>query len=325
MRAVVCAELTGPEGLSVGEMPEPDVGSGMVQIAVHAASLNFPDVLITQGKYQFKPPLPFTPGGEGAGVVLSVGQGVTRFKAGDRVMFMSQYGAFAETISVPEMMIVPLPDAMPYEEGSALTITYGTTLHALKQRGQLAEGETLLVLGAAGGVGQAAIEIGKAMGAVVVAAASSAEKLEACKTLGADHLINYSEEDLKSRLKEITGGKGVDVTYDPVGGAYSETCFRAMAPGGRHLVIGFAAGDIPALPINLCLLKQASLVGVFWGAWAMANPKGQYANMAQLFDWYGAGTIKPRLHATYGVDDIKTAYSDLTERRAVGKVVLVTR
>ena len=322
MRAVLCEAFDGPDALSVSETADPVVSAGQVIIDVAAASLNFPDVLITHGKYQFKPPLPFTPGGEGAGTVRAVGEGVTHLAVGDRVLFMTQIGAFAEQISIPAMMVVPMPSSMSFEEAASLTITYATTIHALKDRADLKPGERLLVLGAAGGVGQAAIELGKHMGAEVTACASTAEKLETCADLGADHLVNYAEADFKTALKAASSGKRFDVVYDPVGGDFTETAFRSLAPGGRHLVIGFAAGKIPEIPINLCLLKQASLVGVFWGTWAMANPALQSANMKALFDAFEAGHIKPRIHASYPLDDIKTAYADLTGRKAIGKVVV---
>lgn len=322
MRAAVCTALTGPSAIEVQDIERPTPGAAQVTVDVAAASLNFPDVLMTYGKYQMRLDPPFTVVGEGAGTVRAVGAEVTHLTPGQRVLFMSQIGAAAETVAAAAQLVVPIPDSLDLNAAAGLTITYATTIHALKDRAHLQSGDSLLVLGAGGGVGLAAVELGKAMGARVIAAASTDAKLEAAKAAGADELINYSDADLRAELKRLTAGRGVDVTYDPVGGEYTETAFRSMAPGGRHLVIGFAAGDIPALPLNLCLLKQASLVGVFWGAWAQANPKGQIDNMKALFAYHSEGKIKPRTHAVYGLDDVQKAFADLTERRAIGKVLL---
>ncbi|WP_417460944.1 NADPH:quinone oxidoreductase family protein [Kordiimonas sp.] len=322
MKAVRCHALGSHEKLVVEDIAVPTPGKGEVLIDVKAGGLNFPDILMVAGKYQFQPDLPFTPGGEGAGIVEALGEGVTNVKVGDRVIFFNQTGAFAEKIAAPALTLVPMPDKMPFEVAAGFTITYATSYHALKQRAAIQSGETLLVLGAAGGVGLATVELGKAMGAEVIAAASSDEKLEVCKKTGADHLINYSNEDLKARVKEITGGKGVDVIYDPVGGDYTEIALRTMAAGGRHLVIGFAAGDIPRPPLNLCLLKQCSIVGVFWGNWARANPKIQVQNTMEMFKMFDKGTIDPLVNDVFGLEDVVEAFACLSERRAKGKVIL---
>ncbi|NVJ69609.1 MAG: NADPH:quinone oxidoreductase family protein [Alphaproteobacteria bacterium] len=322
MKAVRCHELGPASNLKVEEIEDPKVMPGHVLIDVKAGGLNFPDVLMVAGKYQVQPDLPFTPGGEGAGIVAELGEGVTNVKVGDRVIFFNQAGAFAEKAVAPAAPLVPMPDSMPFEVAAGFTITYATSYHALKQRANIQPGESILVLGAAGGVGLATVELAKAMGAVVIAAASTDEKLEFCKNAGADHLINYSTEDLKERVKVITGGKGVDVIYDPVGGDYTETALRTMAPGGRHLVIGFAAGDIPRPPLNLCLLKQCSIVGVFWGNWARANPKLQIQNMMEMFAMYEKGTIDPLVNDVFSLDDVVEAFACLSERRAKGKVIL---
>ncbi|WP_262689607.1 NADPH:quinone oxidoreductase family protein [Kordiimonas aestuarii] len=322
MKAVRCSTLGAHTGLTVEEIDAPKPGKGEVLIDVKAAGLNFPDVLMVAGKYQFQPDLPFTPGGEGAGVVEALGEGVTNVKVGDRVIFFNQTGAFAEKIAAPAKTLVPMPEKMPFEVAAGFTITYATSYHALKQRANIQKGEILLVLGAAGGVGLATVELGKAMGAVVIAAASSDEKLEVCKKAGADHVINYSNEDVKARVKEITEGKGVDVIYDPVGGDYTEAALRTMAPGGRLLVIGFAAGDIPKPPLNLCLLKQCSIVGVFWGNWARANPGLQVQNTMEMFKMFEEGIIDPLVNDVFELDDVVEAFTCLTERRAKGKVIL---
>lgn len=322
MKAVLCTELGPAEKLSVQEVEDPKAAPGHIVVDVKAAGLNFPDTLIIVGKYQVKPDLPFTPGGEGAGIVTEVGEGVTHLKPGDKVIFMTQTGAFAEKVMVPAITAIPMPDALSFEMAAGITLTYGTSYHALKQRAQLQPGETVLVLGAAGGVGIATVELAKAMGAKVIAAASTDEKLEFCKASGADELINYSTEDLKARVKEITGGKGVDVIYDPVGGDYTEAAFRNMAPGGRHLVIGFAAGDIPKVPINLCLLKQASLVGVFWGAWVSKNPSEQIQNMKEILGMVADGKVRAAVNDVFPLEQVADAYACLTERRAKGKVIL---
>ncbi|GHF26806.1 NADPH:quinone oxidoreductase [Kordiimonas sediminis] len=319
MKAVLCTELGPAEKLQVMEIDTPTPGKGEVLIDVKAAGLNFPDTLIIEGKYQFKPPLPFTPGGEGSGVVSQVGDGVDHLKVGDRVIFTNNTGAFAEKVVANAAVCIPIPAAMSFEVAAGFTITYATTYHALKQRANIQPGETVLVLGAAGGVGLATVELAKAMGARVIAAASSDEKLAVCKKAGADELINYSTDDLKARMKELGG---CDIVYDPVGGDYSETALRTLKPGGRLLVIGFAAGDIPKIPINLCLIKQTSIVGVFWGAWAAAHPAEQRQNMEAMFAMLEKGTIAPLVNDVFSLNQIKDAYACLTERRAKGKVII---
>src|SRR5215208_1532028 len=272
MKAVLCKQFGPPDSLLVEELPSPRAGPGEVVIAVKAASLNFPDVLIIQNKYQFKPPLPFSPGSELAGVVKEVGSGVQGVRPGDKVIAFTTYGAFAEEVKTEASRLVPLPPGMSFTEGAAFLLTYATTDHALRDRGALAAGETLLVLGAAGGVGLAAIEIGKVLGARVIACASSEDKLAVCRSHGADATINYVTEDLRERIKALSDGKGVDVVYDPVGGPYTEPAFRSLAWRGRLLVVGFAAGEIPKLPLNLALLKGAAVVGVFWGDFTRREP-----------------------------------------------------
>ncbi|MFC3050874.1 NADPH:quinone oxidoreductase family protein [Kordiimonas pumila] len=322
MKAVLCRELGMADKLTVETIDAPKLGKGEVLIEVKAAGLNFPDVLIIQGKYQFKPDMPFTPGGEGAGVIKELGEGVTNVKVGDKVIFTNQVGGFAEQAVAKAAVLIPMPEGMPFEVGAGFTITYATSYHALKQRANLQKGETILVLGAAGGVGLATVELAKAMGATVIAAASSDEKLEVCKKAGADMVINYTTEDLKERIDVLTERRGLDVVYDPVGGDYTEVALRRMAPGGRLLVIGFAAGDIPRIPINLCLLKQCSIVGVFWGAWARANSAGQIQNMQEMFGMFKSGIINPLVNDVFALDDIKAAYDCLTERKAKGKVII---
>src|ERR1043165_4310516 len=293
MKAVLCKQYGPPDSLTFEELPSPRAGAGEVVVAVKAASVNFPDVLIIQNKYQFKPPLPFSPGSELAGVVKEVGSGVTAFKPGDKVIAFTTYGAFAEEVKTEAGRLLPLPEGMDFASGAAFLLTYGTSDHALRDRGGLKPGETLLVLGAAGGVGLAAIEIGKALGARVIACASSEEKLAVCREHGADETINYDSEDMRARVKAITKGKGLDVVYDPVGGKYSELALRDMAWGGRFLVIGFAAGEIPKISLNLPLVKGCSIVGVWVGAFIRRNPAQHRANARTLYEWYKEGKIKP--------------------------------
>lgn len=321
MKALLCKELGPPENLVIEEVPDPIPARGEVLIDVRAAGFNYPDLLIIEGKYQFTPELPFSPGGEVAGRIEAVGDGVAAFKPGDRVVATTIFGGFAEKLVVSAAQVAPLPDNMSYEIGAGFTIAYGTSYHALKQRARLRKGESLLVLGAAGGVGLSAIEIGKAMGARVIAAASRAEKLETAREHGAHEGINYEAEDLKTRAKELSGG-GVDVVFDPVGGAYSEAALRALTRGGRHLVIGFAAGEIPKIPLNLTLLKECQIVGVFWGAWAMRNPKEHTRNMAELAALYDSRKIKPLVSQTFTLDDYCEAFERLAGRRAQGKLIL---
>ncbi len=326
MKAVLCKAFGPADTLVIEEAAAPVAKKNEVVLDVHAAGVNFPDTLIIEGKYQFKPPFPFSPGGEAAGVVASVGEGVSHVKPGDKVMSLTGWGAFAEQVAVPAYNVMPMPEGMEFTQAAAFSMTYGTSMHALKQRANLQPGETLLVLGASGGVGLAAVEIGKAMGARVIAAASSPEKLEVARKAGADELINYSTESLKDRLKELTEGKGVDVIYDPVGGQFFEEAFRSIAWNGRFLVVGFAAGGgIPALPANLPLLKGASLVGVFWGSFAQRQPKDNLANFQQLIAWFQEGKLKPLVSQTYPLEQTADAINHLANRRAVGKVVVKVR
>lgn len=322
MKAVVCEAWGLPDTLVVRELPEVVPEAGKVAIKVEAAGVNFPDVLIIQNKYQFKPELPFTPGGELAGTVTAVGEGVTQYKPGDRVIAFVGQGAFAQQIAVPEKSVMPMPPGMDFDTAAAITLTYGTSHHAVVDRAQLKAGETMLVLGAAGGVGLAAIEIGKALGARVIAAASSDEKLEICKQHGADATINYSTQDLREAIKATTDGKGPDVIYDPVGGIYAEPAFRSIGWRGRYLVIGFANGEIPKLPLNLTLLKGASLVGVFWGEYVRREPKANLAAMRELMGWLAEGKIRPHISGRYALADTPKALNDMAARKVTGKVVI---
>ncbi|MCJ1888291.1 NADPH:quinone oxidoreductase family protein [Pseudomonas sp. LA21] len=325
MKAVLCKAFGPAETLVLEDIASPEPKKNEVLLQVHAAGVNFPDTLIIEGKYQFKPPFPFSPGGEAAGVIAAVGEKVSHVKPGDRVMALTGWGSFAEEVAVPGYNVMPIPDGMDFASAAAFGMTYGTSMHALKQRANLQPGETLLVLGASGGVGLAAVEIGKAMGAKVIAAASSDAKLEVAKAAGADVLINYSEGSLKDQLKAITGGQGVDVIYDPVGGDLFEEAFRSIAWNGRMLVVGFASGTIPSLPANLTLLKGASLVGVFWGSFAQRQPQDNAANFQQLFTWFAEGRIKPLVSQTYPLEKAADAINHLGQRKAVGKVVVTVR
>ena len=322
MKALVCSAFGPPETLTVGDLPDPVAGEGEILIDVRAAGVNFPDVLIVQGKYQFKPEPPFAPGGEVAGVVSAVGPGVTRFKPGDRVLATMVWGGYAERAVAKERQALHLPDGFDDATASAFALTYGTSIHALKDRAALQAGETLLVLGAAGGVGLAAVEIGAAMGARVIAAASSDDKLATAREHGASETIDYGREDLRARLKEITKGRGVDVVYDPVGGAMTEAALRSIAWEGRFLVVGFAAGDIPKLPLNLVLLKGCQVVGVFWGAFAEREPQRNEANLAELVAWFREGRIRPRVDAVYPLDRAVEALQRLGRREVKGKLVI---
>ena len=322
MKAIVCNAWGLPDTLVIEELPDAVPGPGQIAIEIRAAGVNFPDVLIIQNKYQFNPALPFTPGSELAGIVLAVGEGVTRYQAGDEVIAFSAQGAFAQQIVVPASAVMPMPAGMDFDIAAAITLTYGTSHHAVVDRAQLKAGETMLVLGAAGGVGLAAIEIGKALGARVIAAASSDEKLAVCREHGADVTINYSTEDLRGAIKAATDGKGPDVIYDPVGGIYTEPAFRSIGWRGRYLVVGFANGEIPALPLNLMLLKGASLVGVFWGEFAKREPKANAAAMQQLMGWLADGMIKPRISGRYALAETAQALNDMAARKVMGKVVI---
>ncbi|MFL6708749.1 MAG: NADPH:quinone oxidoreductase family protein [Massilia sp.] len=322
MKAVRCAQWGLPDSLVVEELPALVAGPGEVVIDVKAAGVNFPDVLIIQGKYQVKPALPFTPGSELSGVVAQVGDGVSHLKIGDKVIAFVAQGAFAEQAVASAAAVMPMPPGMDFDTAAAITLTYGTSHHAVVDRAALKAGETMLVLGAAGGVGLAAIEIGKALGATVIAAASSDEKLAICREHGADATINYTKEDLREAIKAATGGKGPDVIYDPVGGEYAEPAFRSIAWRGRYLVVGFANGEIPKLPLNLTLLKGASLVGVFWGEFAKREPKANLAGMRQLLGWMAEGKIKPRISGRYALHETAQALNDMAARKVTGKVVI---
>jgi NADPH2:quinone reductase len=323
MKAVLCKQYGPPESLTFEELPSPRPGPGEAVVTVRAASVNFPDVLIIQNKYQFKPPLPFSPGSELAGVVKEVGEGVAGFKPGDRVIAFTTYGAFAEEVKTEAGRLLPIPDGMDFSSAAAFLLTYATSDHALRDRGALRAGETLLVLGAAGGVGLAAIEIGKALGARVIACASSADKLAVCREHGADEGIDYATEDLRERIKALTDGHGADVVYDPVGGPYSEPAFRSLAWRGRLLVVGFAAGEIPKLPLNLPLLKGASLVGVFWGDFARREPRAFADSVRQLGRWYAEGKLRPHVSQTLPLSRAADALKLMAGRQVKGKLVLV--
>ncbi len=322
MRAVICRDFAPYDQLAIEVADDPVAGEGQLVIDIKAAGVNFPDILLVEGKYQMKPPTPFIPGGECAGIVAAVGDKVSGFKVGDRVIAATLLGAFAEKVAVYATQAAPMPDSMPFDEGAALITTYATTIHALKQRAELEPGETLVVLGAGGGVGTAAVQLGKAMGARVIAAARGQGKLDAAREAGADETIDYDAEDLKARIKELTDKQGADVVYDAVGGDYAEAALRATGWGGRFLVVGFAAGDIPKIPLNLALLNSRDIRGVFWGAWAARDPKGNAANMAELFSLYEAGKIKPMVSATYPLADVTKAFDDLMARNVKGKAVL---
>jgi NADPH2:quinone reductase len=323
MHAWLCENPIGVEALQWKELPTPVPKAGEVLIAIKAASLNFPDLLTVQNKYQFKPPLPFVPGSEYAGVVEAVGEGVGHLKVGDPVAAIGSSGGFGTHACVAAAGVMPLPKGFAFDDASAFVMTYGTTHHALIDRARLQAGETLLVLGAAGGVGTAAIQIGKVIGARVIAAASSDEKCDFCKSLGADATINYGSGNIRDELKKLTDGKGPDVVYDPVGGDLAEPVFRSIAWRGRYLVVGFAQGSIPALPLNLTLLKGASIVGVFWGDFARREPKANAAGLAELARWYGEGKIKPVIDQRLPMNELPAAYARMGSRKVRGKLVMV--
>ena len=322
MKAILCTRFGGPDDLEFKDMPEPAAGPGEAVVAIRAAALNFFDTLIIAGKYQVKPPFPFSPASEFAGVVKSVGAGVAGLAAGDRVLGYGSHGAAREQIAISTERLVKLPDALDFDRAAGLTVIYGTTLHALQDRAKLKAGETLAVLGASGGTGLAAIEIGKLMGARVIACASSDDKLAFARRHGADDVINYAAEDLKDGLRRVTGAKGADVIYDPVGGPYAEAALRSIAWMGRFLVIGFAAGEIPKIPLNLALLKSCDIVGVFWGAFTERDPKGHQANMAQLVRWAAEGKLSAHVHAAYPLERTADALKALSARKVMGKVIL---
>jgi len=332
MRAVLCKEFGPPETLVVEDIASPEPGEGQVLIDVHAAAVNFPDVLIIQNKYQFKPPLPFSPGGEVSGIVKVLGPGVDRLKIGDRVIGSCGHGGFVEELVLAQESCIPVPDEMDLETASATVLTYGTSHYALKDRAQLKPGETLLVMGAAGGVGLAAVELGKAMGARVIAAASTEEKLEICRQHGADETLLYpsdmadkaQQKAFTDQIKALAGKEGVDVIYDPIGADYAEPALRAIAWEGRYLVIGFAAGHIPAIPLNLTLLKSCQIVGVFWGAFTARDPKRNQENLAEIMSFYKAGKISPHISGRYPLEQAADALKAMAERKVTGKVILTT-
>ena len=323
MQAWLCENPVGVDALVWKELPTPQPGPGQVLLAIKAASLNFPDILIVQNKYQFKPPLPFVPGSEYAGVVQVLGEGVTHLRVGQSVACLSGTGGFATHVLAPAAQCFPLPEGFGHVDAAAFIMTYATSHHALLDRGQLKAGETVLVLGAAGGVGTAAIQIAKVAGARVIAAASSEEKCALCKSMGADATINYSTGNLRDAIKAATDGRGPDVVYDPVGGEFAEPVFRSIAWRGRYLVIGFAAGPIPSLPLNLALLKGASIVGVFWGDFSKREPKANADMMAELAQWYLQGKIKPVIDRTMPMAELKAAYARMGSRGVMGKLVMV--
>jgi NADPH2:quinone reductase len=323
MKALVCKAYGPVESLVLEEVASPTAGPNQVVVDVKAAGVNFPDALIVQGKYQVKPPLPFSPGSEVAGVVREVGSGVAHLKVGDEVAGLMTHGAFAEQALVESARVIPLSSGTNLELAASLMLAHGTSYHALKDRARLKPGETLLVLGAAGGVGLAAVELGKRMGARVIAAASSEERLAICRTRGADETIDYSTEDLRERAKELTGGRGIDVVYDPVGGTYSEPALRTLAWGGRFLVVGFAAGEIPRIPLNLALLKGCSIVGVFWGEFTRREPEMNAANVRDLLDWLHKGHVRPLVSARYPLARAAEALRAVLDRKVTGKVVVV--
>ena len=324
MKAVLCTEVGSPEKLTLQEVDDLTPAAGQVRIAIEACGCNFPDTLIIEGKYQFKPELPFSPGGEVAGVIDAVGEGVSADCIGDSVIAMVPFGGYAEQMVIEPDKLLPRPKGMDGKTAAGFAMTYGTSMHALKQRADLKTGETLLVLGAGGGVGLAAVELGKLMGARVIAAASSDAKLAAAKAAGADELINYSETPLRDAIKAMTKGRGVDVVYDPVGGEMFELALRSTAWRGRVLVVGFASGDIPKVPVNLMLLKGCAVVGVFWGAFRGKELALDNENFAQMFEWYAAGKLNPHISKTYPLKDAALALNDLKQRRAIGKIVLTT-
>jgi NADPH2:quinone reductase len=322
MKAMLCKAWGPPESLVLEDLPSFHAEAGKVVVSVKACGVNFPDTLIIQNKYQFKPPLPFAPGGEVAGVVKEVGEGVQHVKVGDSVIAFTGSGGFAEEVLADAGRVIPMPQGMDFVTASAFVMTYGTSLHALRDRGRLQAGESLVVLGAAGGVGLAAVELGKLMGAKVIAAASTPEKLALCKQHGADETIDYSREDLKERIRALTDGKGADVIYDPVGGDYAEPAIRAMGWGGRYLVVGFAAGEIPRIPLNLTLLKGSALVGVFWGEFLRREPKASQKQLFELLAWFREGKLKPHISATYPLAQAAHALNDVLQRKVTGKVVV---
>jgi NADPH2:quinone reductase len=323
MKAVLCKSFGPIENLSIEEIDSLTADKDEVIISVKACGLNFPDTLIIQGKYQFKPDFPFSPGGEISGIIKEVGENVKQLKIGDSVMYGAVFGGFAQEVKAKAKDVIKMPPVLDFITGSSSMLTYGTSYHALVNRANIQEGETLLVLGAAGGVGTAAIQIGKALGATVIAAASTKEKLDYCKDNGADFTINYSTKNLKERVKEITKGKGVDVIYDPVGDKYAEQALRAIAWKGRYLVVGFAAGEIPRIPLNLALLKGCEIVGVFWGAFVKKEPQQNAQNLMTIIQWFAEGKLKARIHGKYPLEKVKEAMQAMVNKEVKGKIVLI--
>lgn len=323
MKALLCTQFGPPELLEYREVPSPVAGDGEVVVSVKAASVNFPDVLIIENKYQFKPPLPFSPGSELAGIVKEAGAGVTSLRPGDRVMAFTVHGAFAEEVRLEAHRVLRMPDGMDFPSAAALLLTYGTMEHGLRDRGSVAPGETVLVLGASGGIGIASIEIAKALGARVIACASSDDKLTACREHGADAVINYATEDLRARIKELTDGRGADVIVDPVGGPFTEPALRSVAWRGRLLVVGFAAGEIPKIPLNLTLLKGCAIVGVFWGDFLRREPEAFAASVERLGQWHAEGKIKPHISGTFPLARAADAIKQMAARKVIGKLVIV--
>lgn len=322
MKAIVCHQFGLPNTLQYQEIPSPTPKEDEILIEVKACSVNFPDTLIIQGKYQFRPPFPFSPGSDVAGIVLQVGKKGSPYKVGDAVVGFVPFGGFAQQALLKISDCFPKPTGMTMVNAAAFLLAYGTSYHALKDRANLLKDETVLVLGASGGVGLTAVELAKRMGAKVIAAASSREKLALCQQFGADEVIHYQEENLKDRIKELTNGKGVDVIFDPVGGSFSEAALRAIAWKGRHLIVGFANGEIPKIPVNLTLLKGASIVGVFWGAFAQKEPQKSLANIHQLLTWFSEGKINPHIDKTYSLQDAPKALGDMMDRKVKGKIVI---
>ncbi len=324
MKAVLCKSFGAPETLTFEEVDSPPISAGKIKISVKAVSLNFPDTLIIQNKYQFKPELPFSPGGEVSGKIIEIGEGVKHLRVGMRVCALTGWGGLAEEVVTDAMRVLPIPDSMDFSVASCMLYIYGTAYHALKDRAALQPNETILILGAAGGVGLAAVELAKNMGATVIAAASTEEKLKVCAARGADYCINYSESDWRDKIKNIVGNKGIDVVFDPVGDALAEPVVRMLAWRGRYLVVGFAGGEIPKIPLNLVLLKGASLVGVFWGSFTEKQPHESLKNMQELLEMYEQGKLFPYIQKKYSLSETPQALNDLIYRRAIGKIVVVT-
>jgi NADPH:quinone reductase len=322
MKAVLCTHFGPPSELELADIAPPQAAAGEAVVRVKAAALNFFDTLIIAGKYQQKPPFPFSPAAEFAGIVESVAPGVTAVTPGDRVMTFMGWGAAREAVAVPAQQLIKLPQKLDFERAAGLSITYGTSLYALRERAQLKAGETLAVLGASGGAGLACVELGKLMGARVIACASSDEKLAFARAHGADETVNYEKEDLRDALKKLGGEHGIDVVYDPVGGRYAEPAVRSLAWLGRYLVVGFTAGEIPKLPLNLVLLKSCDIRGVFWGSWSKRDPQAQHALLADVARWAAEGKLSAHVHAVYPLDDIAAAMKLISDRKVMGKIVL---